>query len=378
MDQLRFSMVGLSRWESVFVQTTVDLASGLDISSWRFVDDPKRADVLLVDGDRRSPVSVENGDDSQRPIVVSFTADPEATPPAAARGLTRPVGYIDLISVLKDIEQELHEAASRKPARPKVVSMRVAPKLKAVPKPKAVPTPKPKAAPAAKRRAPSADALRASTATADETLLEKARPARRFVEDTRLLGLLKTILRHGSSAAVRRPKFPTFLVIPDNNVFVSFGDPTSIPRMFRDSAATFSVSELAAEVEAKALASDRCRPLGQLLYCAALFGSEGRLVLNSKLDDRLCLVGFPDFDVVPHLQEHREIAKYMMARSTHLADIASSTGVSISVVIDFCNACEAVGLLRRISTNDGEYAHDVDERGVLQLFGHVQDLFKET
>ena len=33
-------MVGLSRWESVFVQTTVDLASGMDIAPWRFVDDP--------------------------------------------------------------------------------------------------------------------------------------------------------------------------------------------------------------------------------------------------------------------------------------------------------------------------------------------------
>ena len=89
-------------------------------------------------------------------------------------------------------------------------------------------------------------------------------------------------------------------------------------------------------------------------------------------------MGLPDFDIVPHLQEHREIAKYMMARSTHLGDIASSTGVSINIVIDFCNACEAAGLLRRISTDRGEATYDVDERGVLQLFGHVRDLFKES
>lgn len=364
MDPLRFSMVGLSRWESVFVQTTVDLASGLDIAPWRFVDDPKRADVLLVDGNHRGAISVRDGEKSQLPIVVSFTTDPEMATPAATRGLTRPVGYMNLISVLKDIEQELHEPASRKPPNASVVSLQVAPK--------------PKATPAAKPRPPSADALLDRTGKPEETLLEKARPARRFVEDTRLLGLLKTILRHGSSAAVSHPKFPTFLVLPDNNVYVSFGDPTSIPRMFRDSATKFSVGELATEAEEKALASERGRPLGPLLYCAGLFGSEGRLVLNNGPDDTLCLMGLPDFDVVPHLQEHRVIAKYMMARSSHLADIASSTDVSISVVIDFCNACEAAGLLRRIPTTGGAYAHEVDERGVLKLFGHVRDLFKET
>ncbi len=362
MDPLRFSMVGLSRWESVFVQTTVDLASGLDIAPWRFVDDPKRADVLLVDGDHRGTISAGDDQDSEGPIVVSFTADPEATTPAAARGLTRPVGYMDLISVLKDIEQELHESLHRKPPQASVVSLKIAPK--------------PRAAPATRPRRAAVDALTARTP--GETLIEKARPARQFVEDTRLIGLLKKILQHGASAAVRHPRFPTFLVIPDSNVFVSFGDPTSIPRMFRDSATTFSVSELAAEVEAKALASDRGRPLGQLLYCAALFGSEGRLVLNTKPDDTLCLMGLPDFDIVPHLQEHREIAKYMMASSTNLADIASSTGTSINVVIDFCNACESAGLLRRISTDGGDRTQEVDERGALQLFGHVRDLFKET
>jgi hypothetical protein len=104
----------------------------------------------------------------------------------------------------------------------------------------------------------------------------------------------------------------------------------------------------------------------------------GRLLLNNRPDDILCLIGLPDFDVLPHSQKHRQIAKYMMARSTHLTDIAESTGTNIDIVIDFCNACEAVGLLRRNSINSDDNVRDVDERGVLQLFGHVRDLFKET
>lgn len=364
MDPLLISMVGLSRWESVFVQTTVDLASGMEIAPWRFVDDPKGADVLLVDADHRSPLSERDSDESRRPIVVSFAADSDAKLPVASRGLIRPVGYMDLISILKDIEQELHATAIRQSRQPTVLSMKVAPKPKAVSAPET--------------RSPLTAALLAKTGQPGESLLEKVRPARRFVEETRILGLLNTILRHGSSAAVTHPKFPTVLIIPNNNVFVSFGDLTSIPRMFRDSATSFSVSELSVDAEAKALASDRCRPLGHLLYCAALFGSEGRLVLKSGPHDTLCLIGLPDFGVMPHLQEHRKIASYMMANSTHLADIASSTGVSISIVIDFCNACEAVGLLRRISADGSEYTHGVDERSVLQLFGRVRDLFKDT
>ncbi len=213
----------------------------------------------------------------------------------------------------------------------------------------------------------------------NETLPERARPARRFVEGTRLLGILSRISRWGIPAEVTHADFPTLLIVPEQNAFVSSGKPLSTPAMFRDSAMAFAIRDLAEDVAQAVLTSGKLRPLSHLIYCAALFGSEGRLVLNSNPQDRLSLIGTPDFDAVPHLPEHKTIARYLIANAADLDNIARSTGVSIGIVIDFCNACEAAGLVRRIpDVINNVDTQNVDEHGVLQLFGRVRDLFRDT
>ncbi len=417
MDPLRISMVGLSRWESVFVQTSVDLASGMEIAPCRFVEDPQRADVLLVDANHERFVPLDESGGSNRPVVVSFTEDPDSS--NSGRGLTRPVGYAELISMLKDIEHELMKpveaAPTPKPEKPvatpqsdeSLPTLELEESLPTLPLEKAVPTPRPaSAAPqpappearqpvppearqpvprAARRPEPAKPAepdpavvrvLRYRNGRADESLADKARPARRFVEGTRLLGILNRISRWGIPAEVTHASFPAVLIIPEHNAFVSSGHPLSIPAMYRDSAMSFSIRDLADDVAEAVLTSGKLRPLSHLIYCAALFGSEGRLMLNSNPQDRLSLIGTPDFDAVPDLPEHKTIARYLIANAADLADIARSTGVSISIVIDFCNACEAAGLVRRIP--DVMDKQHVDEHGVLQLFGRVRDLFRET
>ncbi len=360
MDPLRISMVGLSSWESVFVQTSVDLASGMEIAPCKIVEDPRGADVLLVDADHRRYVPLDGAGDSRRPVVVSLTADPESA--STGRGLMRPVGYAELISVLKDIEHELHEPGAATAAPQAAPRQRVSRN----------PTKESGADPV-----PSASkTLLDSTGRTEESLSEKARPARRFVEGTRLLGILSRISKWGIPAEVTHAEFPTLLVIPEHNAFVSSGTPLSTPAMFRDSAMAFEVRDIAADVADAVLTSGKLRPLSHLIYCAALFGSEGRLMLNSNPQDRLSLIGTPDFDAVPHLREHKTIARYLIANAADLSDIARSTGVSIGMVIDFCNACEAAGLVRRIP--DGIGKQHVDEHGVLQLFGRVRDLFKDN
>ena len=362
MDPLRISMVGLSRWESVFVQTSVDLASGMDLPPCRFVEDPQGADVLLVDADHRRYVSLDEPDDSRRPVVVSFTEDPES--PNAGRGLTRPVGYAELISMLKDIEDELHEIArtvkTPQPAPALQEEVRAEPGEVSASEPD----------PAVKKL------LLDRNGRSDEPLPEKTRPARRFVEATRLLGTLSRISRWGIPAEISHAEYPTLLIFPKQNTFVASGDPLSIPRMFRESAMSFTVRDVADDVAEAASTSGKPRSLSHLIYCAALFGSEGRLVLNNNPQDRLSLMGTPDFDAVPHLQQHKTIAHYLVANAADLADISRATDVSISIVIDFCNACEAAGLIRRIP--DAPEKQEVDEHGVLEMFGRMRDLFRDT
>jgi hypothetical protein len=192
------------------------------------------------------------------------------------------------------------------------------------------------------------------------------------VEATRYLGLLREILNNGKAVEIAHALLPSVSVFPRINAFLSAEDPTAIPRMFRESAIAFSTREIADDIASATLPLSKCQPLGRLVYCAALFGSEGRLLLNSDPKDELRLVDWPDFHSVPHLAEHRTIAKFMLVNSATLPDIASSTGAGIGVVIDFCNACEAVGLVRRENA-DGVH---VGNGGVSQLLGRVRGLFK--
>ncbi len=364
MDPLRISMLGLSRWESEFVQTTVNLASGMDIAPWRFVDDPTGADVLFVDAERRGYEKQRDCKDSRRPIVVSFCQDTSATSSVSGRGLTRPVGYTDLIAVLKDIENELQTVAEPPAAAEEATSASDLPKLEEAAPREIVPA--------------IWEQLFDTADQSGEFLADKARPARRFVEGTRLLGLLKSIQQWRSPAEVTHARFPTVLVFPEQNAFLSAGEPTSIPRMFRDSALAFKVRELGEDAALAALSMNNHRPLSQLIYCAALFGSEGRLLLHSNPKDALRLIDWPDFDAVPHLPEHRDIAKYMLINAATLSDIADSTGVSIGIVIDFCNACEAVGLVRRIPSGSAGPVGDSAGSGRSPLLGRVRELFRES
>ncbi len=328
---MRISMVGLSRWESVFVQTSVDLASGMDIAPCTIVEDPQGADVLLVDAKLQHRVSYDGSDNRARPVVVSFTEDPETS--RNARGLRRPVGYAELISMLKEIEEELHDfAAAVEPEEPEPASVPV------------VETP-----------ASVVRLLSNGHGRADEPLAERTRPARRFVEATRLLGSLTRISRWGIPAEITHARFPTLLIMPQHNTYVASGDPLLEVAMFRDSAMSFSIRDVADEVAETVLTSGKLRPLSHLIYCAALYGSEGRLMLNSNVQDRLSLIGTPNFDAVPHLTEHKTIANYLIDNAADLADISRATGVSMSIVIDFCNACEAAGLVRRYAGARGKH-----------------------
>ncbi len=339
VDPLRISTMGLSEWESVFVQTTVDLASGIDIAPCRFVSDPGKADVLFVDTDQHQPQGPPEIQEDEGPIVVSFSGECVSK----GHGLTRPVGYADLIALLKEIETEL-KTASRS-----AETAESDPPAEAVKRNEPAETSEPR-----KLRdevASPAGALASSSTRKQESLEDKARPARRFVEGTRFLGVLKQLIGRGRPAAIRHPDFPPILVFPEDNAYVSSINALTTTRLFRNSAIAFETWIVDdAEVEC-VLASDRCRPLDHLLYCAALFGSEGRVPLNVDLNDSLRLITWPDFDAVPHLHEHRKIAKYMLVHTSTLGAIAATTGVNIDSIIDFCNACEAAGLLQRHSAD---------------------------
>ncbi len=368
----RISMLGLTRWESEFVQTTVNIASGIEIAPWRFVEDPYRADVLLVDAERSRHELLDDesrSTDLAVPIVVSFTAASEAID---GRGLTRPVRYAELISMLKEIEGELHDA-SLAPSKPATK-----PASKPVSKPSKSPAePKPPAPPSIDAVPPAPAAGKGPVMAPESLLLEKSRPARRFVEGTRFIGLVRQVLRQGRPINITHARFPDVQLFPGDRRYASGEDVLRLPTLFRESALHFSMREIPETTAAEIVVAKSCRPIGPLLYSAALFGSEGRLLLNCNPDDRLGLVNWPNFNVIPHIAEHKDIARYMLANDATLLQIASATRAEMDTVIGFCNACEAVGLVRRIPAATAS-APDTGraQKQVLQLMERIRDMFR--
>jgi hypothetical protein len=209
-----------------------------------------------------------------------------------------------------------------------------------------------------------------------QSLADRARPARRLVEGTRFVGILKRIIAGGVPVEIRHPTYPTITVFPQDNAFGATNEVLALAGMFRASSMTFTTRILTDDAAAAALSGDRCQPLGRLLYSSALFGSEGRLLLNVDPGEKLRLTNWPDFDALPHLPEHRKIASFMLVNSADIIGISAATGADIAIVIDFCNACEAVGLLRRMTSGPADRA--ADDRSVSQLIGRMRRLFRET
>ena len=339
------------------------------------------------------------------PIVVSFSADASVGSGIPGRRLTRPVKHADLISILKDIERELEGEAA---ASDTGVDQRIRDDSESA-QPQAEDA---MAAPASEAASTSvesdAEGTRVETDTESthvesdaeitrvekdvaavageskpavqsaESYIDKARPARRFVEDTRYIGLIRRVLRRGRPAEIVHPTFPTVRIFPQLHAYTATNEPTSIPAMFRESAMKFAVNELAADVAAGLFSTHSCRPVSRLLYCAALFGCEGRLLLNCNTSDKLRLVDWPDFDALPHLPEHRRLAKYLLENDADLKQVVSSTGVKPEIVIGFCNACEASGLIRRtpVLHDAPGLSRQQDERDVTPLLDRVRGLFK--
>jgi len=179
------------------------------------------------------------------------------------------------------------------------------------------------------------------------SLVMHDRPARRFYEATRLLGVIKTIIEEGEVVEITHQRFPPLRIYPEARLYASPLDDALVPQMFRTLASEFELRPLSKAEQRTPPEKWESRPLWKLLYVAAIFGSEGRLRENASPDDRLRMIAEPDFNVVPHTEEHQLVADYMREHEADLKTISEETGVDIGMVVDFANACEEVLLVEK-------------------------------
>ncbi len=350
MEKLRISCVGLSEWESVFVETTVRLAAGIEIAAWDCVADPDDADVLLIADDEGVKGPPEAGPDGhRRPITC---------------GVCRPVTHSDLIAMLRALEDILRTPVLADTLEPE------APEDDAI---------------AEDEPAPSVEAVGIAEAVDDvevetcDVLGDRVRPARRVHPATRYLGLLQQAIQRGRTVEITHPAHPAVTIFPSENAYTSLGEPLMVPDMFRASSLEFFKREISDVIAVVMLSVDRRQPLWQLVYCAALFGSEGRLLPNYDAGDTLALMGEPEFGSVPYTAEHRQISSYLLETPATLSEVVTATGIDAGTVIDYCNACEAIGLVRRVGhATGGASAMPAEIDDDSHLMKRVRHLFDPT
>ncbi|MCU7860973.1 MAG: hypothetical protein KZQ86_14340 [Candidatus Thiodiazotropha sp. (ex Lucinoma kastoroae)] len=174
------------------------------------------------------------------------------------------------------------------------------------------------------------------------------RPARRFFEATRFLGLIKKPALSSRPTEITHYIYPPVRIYPDQKVFAYTSYVGLSPDIFRTLASGFSIRDLVKMGEKEPPDSWNTQPLWLLFFIATLYGSEGRLKEYCSPYDKLRLTSKPDFEIVPNHADYRTTADFMMAnRPSDLKTIADGTGVKIKTVVDFCNACEEIHIIER-------------------------------
>lgn len=189
--------------------------------------------------------------------------------------------------------------------------------------------------------------LHSTVLLSEESFRARTRPARQFHTNMRFLGLLVDTLSKGRSVVISHAVFPPVRVLPQQALFQSSPDTVSNADLFRAPAAQFNIVPWFRATGKKAQRKHMKLPLWILLYCASLFGSEGRLRQGVNPYSEMHLREAPDFRVLPHEKDHLKIAGFMLENIADLETIASATGVPIETVIEFTNACDELLLIDR-------------------------------
>jgi hypothetical protein len=178
-------------------------------------------------------------------------------------------------------------------------------------------------------------------------------PATRFLEERRFLGLIRKHASLGHPTEFTHYTYPTVRIYPEQQIFAHTPNHELPLEFFTAQANSFSSHVLTNPEEQTPLENWNTQPLWLLYYLAALHGSEGQLKQNARLHDRLTLKSKPDFGIIPDHLDHRTIADFMMNNESHdLFSIADGSDINIKSVIDFCNACEEIGIIERTAHTD--------------------------
>lgn len=213
------------------------------------------------------------------------------------------------------------------------------------------------------------------------------RPARMYYPSTRLLGLIRLVMSEGRSKEIYTAGFPPIQIFPISKSFIYRGQIDESDELFQKPLFEFDVRDINKSAPPELQGPNAPKPISILLYAAALFGSEGKYCQHAPPHGKIKLRNKPDFEQLPHSEDHLKLADYLLQNSADLLSIAADTGCDLDDVVNFHNACCELHLLKHTESSNPEKTeascpyfqqdHEVAEKKIT-FFGRLKQKFTES
>lgn len=172
-----------------------------------------------------------------------------------------------------------------------------------------------------------------------------------FAPSRYLLGLIQVTMREGIVRKYAWQGCADIIVIPDKKLYYSSAELQDLKPFFEAPARNIKVSLL--DINKLDNIIDqliaKSRPIDDLLWCAAQYGSKGRLLKSADPDTPVRLKYWPDIAHLPDYRQYLPLAAFLNSNATDISTIAEQTQTALGVVNNFYNACVTLDLLETAS-----------------------------
>ncbi len=329
MSVRKITTTGLDNKERIILKAAIETASGFETGPWEFTGELSVAQAIILDPNSKSGQTIIKSYDEKNdaPLLVGVTNSDSKKQAVLPFMIEPPLIYNNILATLRQIDRLVKdptddEGAAHDRKDQNKVKVQARTKL----------TLKPKNKNESEQKIPE---------VSDVVSIGKDQ----IQDGSKLHHIIKEIIGENKSVEISHPNFPSIKICTEKHWFIFSGDLDKQTDLFRTSVSEFTVEEKGDEIRKQAFSGSFPKALWELIYTATLSGTEGELLDPLKSEDQLHLIELPEFEKAPHSEQHIAIADYMISHSATAVDVANNLEIELSTVIDFCNACQSIGLL---------------------------------
>lgn len=93
------------------------------------------------------------------------------------------------------------------------------------------------------------------------------------------------------------------------------------------------------------------QPINNLIWYAAIAGSQGKVIKGFNIDEIVQLKRWPDLNL-PGCRRLIKLAAFMHGNAADLTTVHQKTGIPLDEIINFFNACYITGLIKKMPATD--------------------------